>query len=41
MKNMSRDRAKTDLEALRISGDQSGFKKIGDKCADIVLTNKK
>lgn len=41
VKNMSHDRAKTDLEALRISGDQSGFKKIGDKCADIVLANKK
>ena len=41
VKNMSRDRAKTDLEALRIAGDQSGFKKVGERCADIVLANKK
>ena len=41
VKDMSRDRAKTDLEALRISGDQSGFKKICERCADIVLANKK
>ena len=41
MKNTSRDRAKTDLEALRVSGNASAFEKIGDKCADIVLDNKK
>ena len=41
MKNTSRDRAKTDLEALRVSGNASAFEKIGDKCADIVLANKK
>ena len=41
MKNASRDRAKTDLEALRVSGNASAFEKIGDKCADIVLANKK
>ena len=41
VKNTSRVRAKTDPEALRIAGDQSGFKKIGERCADIVLANKK
>lgn len=35
------ERAKTDLEALRVSGNASAFEKIGDKCADIVLANKK